>query len=115
MEGTRPEQAWLRQVQHDLVKRLLWPARDRRDLGGQGLPGELRVALVDEEGRPISATALWGSLAGLAPPSLTPAVRQAFASALARAEKAAAGDDLAGVLGLESAFEALARAVKGES
>jgi len=115
MTTARPEHPWLKRVQHDLVKRLLWPARDRRDLGGEVSPGELRVALVDEEGRSISVMALWESLADVAPPSLTPAARQTFATALAGADHGAAGDDLAKVLALEPAFEALARAVKGES
>ena len=32
---------WLARVRHDLVKRLVWPARDRRDMGGAPKPGEL--------------------------------------------------------------------------
>src|SRR5665213_1425681 len=39
--------AWLARLQHDLVKRLLWPARDRRDLGGAPAPGELARSLDD--------------------------------------------------------------------
>jgi len=114
MAAARPEQAWLDQVRHDLVKRLLWPARDRRDLGGAVAPGELRVALIDLEGQPITAVALWESLVALAPRSLSAIPRQVFARAVTAAEQGAADDDLDKVLALESAFEALARAVKGE-
>jgi hypothetical protein len=35
---------WLARVRHDLVKRLVWPARDRRDVGGAPAPGELAPA-----------------------------------------------------------------------
>src|SRR5438270_761344 len=54
---------WLARVNHDLVKRMLWPARDFRDLGqGQPRPGDLVAHLVDDEGRPIAAEALWQAL-----------------------------------------------------
>ncbi len=108
------EHAWLARVRHDLVKRLLWCARDRRDLGGPVRPGELRAALVDDEGRPIMANALWEALVADAPAALTPHVRRAFAEAVAVAERAALADDLAPVLALETAFDVLARAVKGK-
>ena len=49
---------WLARVRHDLVKRLVWPARDRRDMGGNPAPGELVPDLIDDEGRPITAPAL---------------------------------------------------------
>jgi hypothetical protein len=104
----------LAKVRHDLVKRLLWPARDRRDLRGPVVHGELRVSLVDDEGRPVTATALWEALAADAPAALAPPVRQTFSEAVAAAERAAAADDLAAVLALEAAFDALARAVKEE-
>ena len=114
MAATRPEQAWLDQVRHDLIKRLLWPARDRRDLGGAVEPGELRVSLIDEEGRSVSAVALWESLAEAAPRPLSAVSRQVFARAVRTAEQGAADDDLGKVLALESALESLARTVKGE-
>ena len=41
--------AWLARVRHDLVKRIVWPARDRRDMGGAPKPGELVPDLIDEE------------------------------------------------------------------
>jgi hypothetical protein len=107
--------AWLGQVQHDLVKRLLWPARDRRDLGGVVRRGELRVALVDDEGATITAAQLWQRLRDLAPPqvnNVAHAELDAFAAAIDRAVAAGADDDLAGVLALEAAWQALARFVK---
>jgi hypothetical protein len=39
---------WLARVRHDLVKRLVWPARDRRDIGGAPAPGELAPRLIDD-------------------------------------------------------------------
>jgi hypothetical protein len=97
--------AWLARVRHDLVKRLLWPARDRRDAGGAPAPGELVPRLIDDEGRPVSAATLWAALAGEAPDGLD---LDAFAAALAGATAAAAAGDVAGVLAIEPAFEALA-------
>ena len=52
---------WLARVRHDLVKRLVWPARDRRDMGGAPAPGELVATLIDDEGQPITAQALWSA------------------------------------------------------
>jgi hypothetical protein len=106
--------AWLARLRHDLVKRLLWPARDRRDLGGPVVPGELVASLIDEEGQPTSAAALWRAFADEAPPSCGPALAR-FEAALTVALDAAARDDLAGVLALEPAFEALARDVNTSS
>lgn len=102
--------AWLARVRHDLVKRLVWPARDRRDAGGPVVPGELAAALVDDEGRPTSAGALWAGLAAEAPPA---ADLPPFGRALDRAVAAARADDLDGVLALEPAFAALARSLEG--
>src|SRR5215831_15709525 len=95
--------AWLARLRHDLVKRLVWPARDRRDAGGAPAPGELLAALVDDEGRPAGALEIWGVLA---------------AAALPRALAAARAGDVAGVLELEPAFDrlaALARSLDGGS
>jgi hypothetical protein len=100
--------AWLARVRHDLVKRLLWPARDRRDLGGAPVAGELVPRLVDGEGLAIDAAALWGALRADAPPGLA---LDGFTGALERALAAADAGDVAGVLALEADVEALARAV----
>src|SRR3954468_17070285 len=96
---------WVARVRHDLVKRLVWPARDRRDLGGTPAPGELVVALLDEEGRPTTAAALWAALAADAPAGLP---LDQFAAALADALASAAAGDVPGVLALEPSFDALA-------
>jgi len=103
--------SWLARLRHDLVKRLCWPARDRRDLGGAPRPGELVAALVDDEGRPVSAQTLWAALAAEAPPGTDLAP---FERALAAALRAATGGDVAGVLALEAAFDALARSLEAK-
>jgi hypothetical protein len=105
--------AWLARVRHDLVKRMMWPARDRRDLGGEVQPGELVAKLIDDEGRPIAPRDLWRHLDQEAPDNLPISARQAFAQALALAEAGARNDRMEPVLALETAFEALARHVKG--
>jgi hypothetical protein len=102
---------WLARVRHDLVKRLLWPARDRRDVGGPVVPGELVAPLIDDEGRPTTPEALWEALAADAPAG---AALGPFAAAIARATAAAAADQMDGVLALEPAFEALARSLEGK-
>jgi hypothetical protein len=104
--------AWLARVRHDLCKRLLWPARDRRDLGGPVQSGELQVALTDDEGQPVKAADLWEILRASAPPGAPAAALDAFGAAVGAVAAAAARDDIAGVLALETAFEALARNVK---
>jgi len=103
---------WLARVRHDLVKRLVWPARDRRDLGGTPAPGELAPDLIDEEGRPITAEALWSALAADAPPG-TDLI--AFGAAVARADAAARADDVQGVIALEDAYADLARSLNRKS
>ena len=97
---------WLRRLRHDLVKRLVWPARDRRDFGGAPRPGELHAELVDDEGNRATAAAIWADLKAAAP---TPEHRAlaAFEPALTRAVAVAGRDDVDGVLALETAFERL--------
>jgi len=102
--------AWLARVRHDLVKRLVWPARDRRDAGGPVVPGELVASLIDDEGRPTTPEALWKALAADAPAG---AALAPFTAAIARAASAAAAGHLDGVLAVEPAFEALARSLEG--
>jgi hypothetical protein len=123
---------WLARVQHDLVKRLVWPARDRRDLGGTPSPGELLPHLIDDAGAPTTAMALWAALAadspespdagqvsppaGAAPPGAAApwsdgAALTRFGEALTRAIAAGQAGDVAGVLALESAFAELARSL----
>jgi hypothetical protein len=98
---------WLRCLRHDLVKRVLWPARDRRDMGGPVQPGELVARLVDDAGNPASAEAIWAGLRAEAPAPAHAALAT-FETALKSALRAAEQDDVQGVLALEAAFEALA-------
>jgi len=100
---------WLARVRHDLVKRLLWPARDRRELGGAPAPGELVPTLIDGEGRAITAEALWTELRGEAPATLA---LDGFGAALARAVAAAEAGDVAGVLAFEADVAALEKLVR---
>jgi hypothetical protein len=113
LPGAAPSAAdidtWLARLRHDLVKRLVWPARDRRDAGGAPAPGELVPRLIDDEGRPAAPAALWAALASDAPAGLD---LSAFSAALARAGAAAAAGDVAGVLALEPAFDDLAAAAR---
>jgi len=103
---------WLARVRHDLVKRLVWPARDRRDMGGAPRAGELAPDLIDEEGRPISAEALWTALAAEAPAG---ADLNAFAAAVGRASAAARADDVQGVIALDAAYADLAHSLNRKS
>jgi hypothetical protein len=103
---------WLARVRHDLVKRLVWPARDRRDAGGAPAAGELAPDLIDDEGQPIAADALWTALAADAPAGadLSP-----FGAAVARAAAAANAGDVDGVIALEAAYSDLARSLNHKS
>jgi hypothetical protein len=56
--------SWLGRVRHDLVKRMVWAARDRREMGGDVVAGELRARLIDEEGRDATAGGRLGGAAG---------------------------------------------------
>jgi hypothetical protein len=101
--------AWLARLRHDLVKRLVWPARDRRDVGGVPAPGELCPRLIDGEGAPIAAPALWATFKAECPEG--PEV-DAFEAALGAALAAATTGDVDGVLALEPAFDRLAGALR---
>ncbi len=106
---------WLARVRHDLVKRLVWPARDRRDLGGAPAPGELCAHLVDDEGTPTTPHALWSALAAEGPSGAANGTALThFEAALTRAIAAGAAGDVDGVLALEPAFEELARSLEGQ-
>lgn len=105
---------WLKRLQHDLVKRVVWPARDQLDEGGTGVAGSLMVSLIDEEGRPVTATELWKAMEADAPPGLDTST---FGGELGRALEAARAGDAAGVMALLVAFDALvaqARSLKGK-
>jgi hypothetical protein len=105
-------EAWLRRVQHDLVKRVVWPARDRREMGGSAAPGELRPRLVDDEGNSTTAAAVWEALCGAAPAQTPAAALDEFGRSVETALAAAERDDVAGVLGLEAAFRTLGAALR---
>lgn len=105
---------WLRELHHDLVKRVLWPARDQRDLGGRDVQALRRglTELADAEGAPATAEELWRSLRAQAP---APAgALDAFEGALKRAVASLNKPwpaPLDAVLALEPAFDALRKAV----
>ena len=107
---------WLAKVEHDLIKRLLWPARDRRDLGGPPGPGELVARLIGDEGKPTTPAELWGDLAAELPdaPADSPqgAALARFGGALARSVAAGEAGDVEGVLALDQAFTELARSLE---
>jgi hypothetical protein len=102
---------WLALVHHDLVKRVLWPARDRREMGGAPAAGELVPRLLGEEGQPLAAEDLWRALRDQAPPAAPADALDAFGEALQDALGAARNGDLAGVLALETAFATLGAAL----
>lgn len=109
---------WLQALRHDLVKRVLWPARDLRDTGGRDV-ALLRRGLFDlvgGDGAPITAEALWERMRADAPAGCARACKE-FGGALH--EAVAALDrpwpqPLDAVLALEDAFAQLARAVERE-
>jgi hypothetical protein len=107
--GHADADAWLARLRHDLVKRVVWAARDRRDIGGRPAPGELEPRLVDEEGRPATVAQVWAALRDEAPGGVA---LTGFQAALDAAAAAAARGDVDGVLALEPAFDDLARRVR---
>ena len=110
---------WLQQLRHDLVKRAVWPARDLRELGGRDV-GALRrglTELMDADGAPVTAEALWQRMRMHAPPGCAQAC-DAFGAALRDAVSALDRPwpaPLEAVLALEDAFAVLARAVEEQS
>jgi hypothetical protein len=102
---------WLARLHHDLVKRLLWPARDRRDVGGKPAPGELLPHLVDDEGQPLTPAALWSALRAEIPDAPA-APLDTFGRALDTAVAAAERGDVDGVLALDGAFHVLEQALR---
>ena len=108
----REQDAWLARLNHDLVKRLLWPARDRQDLGGAPAPSELIVQLTNDEGRHVQASELWQSFRDEAPATIPAGALDDFGAAMERAVAAGAAGDLGGVLALGEDYAQLARIVK---
>lgn len=97
-------QRWLSKVQHDLVKRLLWAARDCHEFGRAPAPGELLPSLFDDDGVSIDARSLWARLRAEAPEGIGLAD---FDSAVLASIAAAEANDLQGVLLLQDAFNRL--------
>ena len=106
---------WLRALQHDLVKRALWPARDLRESGEQDVEALRRglTELCDAEGAPITAERLFERMRVAAP---CPAEAcDAFAAKLQAAVSALDSTwpaPLHSVLALEDAFSALVRSLE---
>jgi hypothetical protein len=95
----------LARLQHDLVKRLVWPARDALDAGDTPAAGSLTASLIDDEGRPVTAMELWKAMEPDAPPGLD---TTGFRQALERALEAARAGDASGVMALQVSFDELA-------
>ena len=112
---------WLSRLRHDLVKRVLWPARDLLDSGAPPTAAEaaaLRAGLHDliaPDGSPATARDLWRRFRAEAPPQVPAVALDAFEQALAAAETAVAtrppAEAAQVVLLLEPAFQELARHV----
>jgi hypothetical protein len=107
---------WLRAVRHDLVKRAVWAARDLAASGEQDVEALRRglFQLTDAEGVPLSAIELFARMRSAAPPG---AACESFASAIQDAVSSLDSpwpSPLVAVLGLEDAFDALARSVSKE-
>ena len=116
--------AWLGRVRHDLVKPLVWPARDLVDLGRPLQPGDLAelqralTRLIDQAGQPVTMTALWRQLRAEAPATLAAAALDRFEQALQRVEPACRSDVRAAIgalLALEQALIELAHSAAGSS
>ena len=91
-----PSHPWLSRLRHDLVKRVLWPARDLVDAGVPPTAAEaaaLRAGLVDliaPDGSPATARDLWRRFRADAPSSVPAAALDAFEQALEAAATAVA-------------------------
>jgi hypothetical protein len=108
---------WLARLRHDLLKPVLWRARDL-DASGQR-PGHddlaaFRRALLevaDENGKPTTACSWWRERRRQAPATLPGSALDAFEMALAAAEDAMSEQDapaaLAAIRRLEAAFASL--------
>jgi hypothetical protein len=108
---------WLARLRHDLVKQLVWRARDVRDLAppdGAKLLRDGLFALVDGEGRPTSPRELWQALRAEAPAPA--AALDRFEAVLDAAQAAVQAGEVAraveALLALEPAFQQLAQEMK---
>jgi hypothetical protein len=100
-------------VHHDLVKRLLWTARDCRELGRPPLPGELLATLYDAEGQAVDAATLWAQLRDEAPAGVETAGIEIHASADVEIDPSADVDeDAPAGVGVEACGETAPYAVE---
>ncbi len=116
-----PTHPWLSRLRHDLVKRVLWPARDLVDSGVPPTATEaaaLRAGLHDliaPDGSPATARELWRRFRADAPTGLPAAALDAFEQALeaaaAAVESRPPAEAAQVILLLEPAFQELARHV----
>jgi hypothetical protein len=116
-----PSHPWVSRLRHDLVKRVLWPARDLLDAGLPPTAAEaaaLRAGLGDlvaPDGSPTTARELWRRFRADAPPAVPAAALDAFEQALEAADTAVAtrppAEAAQVVMRLEPAFQELARHV----
>ena len=116
-----PSHPWVSRLRHDLVKRVLWPARDLVDAGVPATPAEaaaLRAGLGDliaPDGSPATARDLWRRFRAEAPAGVPAAALDAFEQALEAAatavESLPPAEAAQVVLRLEPAFQELARHV----
>jgi hypothetical protein len=116
-----PTPTWLSRLRHDLVKRVLWPARDLLDSGVAPTAADaaaLRAGLQDlvaPDGAPATAQELWRRFRAEAPAGVPPAALDAFEQALEAAMAAVDARPPAAaapvILALDAAFQALARHV----
>jgi len=109
MQEDNPTQSWLNRVRHDLVKRVLWSARDCRATDQTPLPGGLITQCINDEGQLVTPWECWRALREEAPAGL---YLVEFEHALKHSLEAATHDDLASVLTLEPAFERLCNQAK---
>jgi hypothetical protein len=100
---------WLQTLRHDLVKRVVWAARDQRESGLHDLALlQMAVAqLTDPEGQRTDALGLWEILKRDAPVP-TDGFERALHAAVAGLQEPWPAP-LEKILALEPAFEALAR------
>jgi len=115
-------QDWLRRARHDLVKPLVWTARDLVDLGRPLLAtdlAEMRRALgqlIDQAGTSVTMDELWRQLRTVAPVAIPAGALDRFEQALQQVALACHADAQTAadaLLALEPAFEQLAQSAAG--
>lgn len=113
---------WLARVKHDLVKRMVWPARDLADTASPCTPPNIQLLrdgaldLRNDDGDTTDAVQLWQTLVRDAPGCVLPQALERFGLAVAHAQQAVLGvsphewhQTLCTLLALEQAFETLSQ------